>query len=109
MSSTIKPVYFMAETPATEELGVGTIIGPVRVLAVDKIAASSTCRKQRWDFTDDPRIHMLMGFYALRRLGLTDAADFDQFQASIADYAVTNTLDEDQDDDEDPTTRGSSS
>lgn len=105
---TIKPIYFTLETitPDPDNPERGIIAGPVRVLAADKIAAEGTCRKQHWDYTDSPRIHLLMGYYAMRRLGYdTGGDDFTAFEAIVSDFAISNTLDDDQD----PTAPGSSS
>lgn len=68
----------------------GTTVGPVRVLAHDKIKTESTCRKQGWDYSDGPRAHTLMGYFAARRAGLTDAPDYPAFMDQVADYAITN-------------------
>lgn len=89
------------------ELLDGTVLGPVRILAADKIAAESSARKQRWHWDDNPRIHTLMGFYAARRTGLTNAANYDEFMEQLADFSISN--DDGQDDDEDPTEDGSGS
>ena len=104
----IKPLYFTTELLAGDGETRGPIIGPVRVLAADKIAAKATCRKQRWDYSDSP--HILMGYYAMRRAGLTTADDFAAFESEVLDYAVSNPLDDDQDDEDetDPTAPGSS-
>lgn len=102
----IKPLYITVETVAGGE------VGPVRILAVDKIAAERTCRAQHWPYEDTPAVHFLMGYHALRRAGLANVEDFDQFQAEYVDFALSNTLDEDDDDDdegdEDPTRAGGS-
>ncbi|NHB85209.1 hypothetical protein G7085_12825 [Tessaracoccus sp. HDW20] len=53
-----------------------------------------------------------MGFYALRRQGRPVADDYTTFCDLIADYAVSNSLDDDTDgegDETDPTAPGSSS
>ena len=101
----ITPLYITVETNA------GAEVGPVRILAADKIAAEATCRRQNWPYEDSPKVHLLMGFYALRRTGQADAPDFDAFMADVADYVIARTLDNPADADaageEGPTTAGS--
>lgn len=99
----ITPLFATVETAAGDE------VGPVRILAVDKIAAEATCRAQHWPYEDTPRVHLLMGFHALRRTGQTDAPDFDAFLADVADYVMTRTDDDDEDDEADPTPAGNGS
>lgn len=104
MSKTIKPLFFTWEDTS------GTVNGPVRIFATDKIGAESTCRKQRWDYADTPRVHCLMGFYAARRNGATGAQNFDEFMATLVDFNISNTEsddDEDQEPDADPMAAGS--
>lgn len=99
----ITPLFITTETPA------GVEVGPVRILAVDKIAAERTCRAQSWPYEDSPRIHLLMGFHAFRRTGNTDAPDFGAFMADdVADFALSRTAD-DQDDEHPTPADGNSS
>lgn len=100
--ATITPVYFTFETTD------GEVNGPIRVLAVDKIAAEQTCRHQGWPWQDTPRIHSVMGFYAAKRAGATTATDYPAFMTSLVDFNLTNTRDDDEDTDEDPTTAATS-
>ena len=91
----IKPFYIAVE------LRTGETIEPVRVLAVDKIAAERTCRAQKWPYEDTPRVHLLMGFHALRREGRIAADSFDAFLEQVADYVGGNSLDDGQEEDQD--------
>lgn len=78
----------------------GVVAGPVRILAIDKINAESSARNQGWPWADNPRIHSLMGFYAAKRVGITDAENYNDFMATLADFTIG---DDEDDDDEDPT------
>lgn len=86
----------------TVELLAGTILGPTRVLAADKIATENTCRNQNWPYTDSPRIHLLMGYHALKREGAS-YDNFQEFLNDVADYAVDNDDNTAQGAEEDPT------
>lgn len=86
----------------TGELDDGSIIGPVRITANDKIRAEATGRNQGWPWADNPRTHSLMGFYAVRRAGLANYENYNQFMDDLVDFSMSNTDGETTDED-DPT------
>lgn len=76
----------------------GTVVGPLRVYAADRIAAENTAHKRGWEWRDNPTNHSLMTFYAAKRTGSTDAADYSTFVEELVDFQLTS-----EEPDEDPT------
>lgn len=67
-----------------------TVNGPVRMLAADRIRANSIARMNNMEWSDNPQCQALLAFAAMRRASLTQAENFDDWLAQVADFEITD-------------------
>lgn len=83
------------------EMTDGTAHENLRIFAADRVRASEIARTNSVPWEDTPKCHALLGYCTVKRLGLTDAPDFDTWMDNVVDFSLSN----DAPDFADPTTQ----
>lgn len=87
----------MKKIYATIEYADGTMHEKVRIYAADKINAAKTARMNDVPWVEGPEAHSLLAYQAVRRRGLTQADNYEDWMTNVVDFELSN-------DEADPTT-----